>query len=231
MSFGVGPYTTKNSSDWSSTLNCTCPTDSEPTSYDTWPGWLTKTPYPRSVRWNGTFLYACSLLVPPSACQMSTLWPLRTNGVKRSPSPYTLSPTPSDSCVSMKCRPSASVAKPVPRLPTEVRVRPPALKSSRHGASVSTFNDNSPEMSSTAEPSRTVLAADCSAGVRANSGRRGARPPWWVVRTPITPSAGDQQSTVSNGPLSVSPRCVTRPTGAYSVSRSSVTTASATDAA
>lgn len=32
ISFGVGPWTTKYSSDWSSTLNCTWPTDSEPTS-------------------------------------------------------------------------------------------------------------------------------------------------------------------------------------------------------
>ena len=35
----------------------------------------------------GTFLYACSLEVPPSAFQTSTVWPFLISGPKRSPSP------------------------------------------------------------------------------------------------------------------------------------------------
>ena len=47
---------TKYSSDSPGTENCSRSTASEPTSYDTWPASFTSTPYPRFVKWNGTFL-------------------------------------------------------------------------------------------------------------------------------------------------------------------------------
>jgi hypothetical protein len=41
---GVGPYTSRYSSTWPGTLNCTRDTASEPTSKETAPGSLTNTP-------------------------------------------------------------------------------------------------------------------------------------------------------------------------------------------
>lgn len=114
----------------------------------------------------------------------------------------------------MKCRPAASVAKPVPRSPTEVSIRPPAVNSRRHGWEVSTRSDSSPALSSTTAPSWCTFPTSGCAPGSAYSGPRRTEPAWCVTRTPITPSAGDRHSTVSNRLLSVSPRPRTCSTGA-----------------
>jgi hypothetical protein len=60
-----------------------------------------KIPYPRELIQNGTFLYAWSLEVPPSAFQSWIDWPTLLKAPNLSPKPYTDSPTESVDCVKM----------------------------------------------------------------------------------------------------------------------------------
>ncbi|MFI8277528.1 hypothetical protein ACIGBH_21940 [Streptomyces sp. NPDC085929] len=88
------------------------------------------------------------------------------------------------------------------------------MNSSRHGCEVSTRNDSSPR---TELDHRAVPVHLPAALLRA--GQRELRPAptepaWWVTRTPITSSAGDQQSTCRSALLSMPPRLRTCFTGA-----------------
>ncbi len=109
------------------------------------------------------FLYACSLLVPPSACHMSTVWPFFTYGVKRSPRPWTVSPTPRASWANMWWLPSSTVANALPLRPAEVRTRPSPSRNSRPKVpSVGSRRVSGPLVSSAVAPWVRVVAADCA---------------------------------------------------------------------
>ncbi|MCP9978423.1 hypothetical protein LUX32_12990 [Actinomadura madurae] len=94
-----------------------------------------------------------------------------------------------------------------------VRRRPSTRKSTPHSSPRPTRTDNAPDVSVAASSSTDTSPA----GSVANSkwGPRRRSPAKWVRVTPMTSGIGDSHVTVTTGPLSRSPRCRIRCTGAY----------------
>src|SRR3954447_21948597 len=166
------------------TDSCTAETTSDATSKLTRAGELTNTPKPASVTKNGSDLDACSLAVPPSWFQVSTTWPFLTNGVKRSPNPYTFAPTGSVNRSTMNS-PSGALIEARERTPEPVSGAPSPAKRRPQPPDTPASAVSRPEVRRTASASRSIRAAT-SDGVSANAGAAGRSLTKWLARTAIT---------------------------------------------
>ncbi len=160
---------------------------------------------------------------------MSTLWPFLTNGPNLSPSPYTCSPTPSESCSWTYASPAASVTTPMLRGVDDVSTRPPPENCTPHAPSVRTVAVSAPERTSAVPvPGSCVILRSGVPPATSKRGPRSVPPRWWSTCTPITSSSGEVNVTVTSGRLRVSPRVVSGAVEDHTVSRSSSTRTSAT---
>ena len=116
------------------------------------------------------FLYAISLLVPPSACQMSTACPFRTRAPNRSPSPYTARRRPAQ--LLDHEAPFVAIVHEAGSAALRVSTRPPALKDISHGRSLRTLTVRAPLVRLASSPSTVV----CTAGASSPTSTKPARP-------------------------------------------------------